>query len=225
MHVSHSCFRRQTGNVMFMLLIAILLFAALTAAITRSDQGSASLTGEKTNLSADRVASFGVDVKRATENIVRNGNSEAAIRFSHADLTGYGTPDTTPKTEVFNIQGGGAGFMTVPENMNDGSQWEFTGATAAPGVGDNATADLIMVLPNVNERFCRAFNKKAGYGPGDAIPTDGGACVYDTGQRFNGAFSSSPNVMDAGTFRATPAPYACVACGSAYHVYYVLMER
>lgn len=219
-------FNRSSGNVLFLILVAIILFAALTAAITKSNQGSGSLTSEKLNLAADQVGAFGIDVKRAAENIIRNGNSETTISFATADLADYGTPDATPKTEVFNIAGGGVGYLDVPQNINDGSKWEFTGATAIPGVGDNATPDLVMVLPNVTPQFCRAFNQKAGYEAGAAIPTDTSACVFDTGKRFAGSFpTSSINTMDAGTFRATPAPFACVACGAAYHVYYTLIER
>jgi len=217
--------RPSSGNIMFMLLIAIVLFAALSVAITKGNQGSGSMSGEKTNLAADQVASFAVDVKRAVENMTRAGNSEADISFAHAGLTGYGTPGTNPKTEIFGFEGGGVALMDVPENVTEATQWEFTGGTAAPGVGDDAAADLIMVLPNVNEAFCRAFNKKARYQPVDPIPEDTTACVYDTGARYTGTFASSPNTMDASTFRATPAPFACVACGSAYHAYYVLLER
>lgn len=219
--------RSQSGNVLFLILIAIALFAALTAALTKSGGGSGSLSGEKMALAADQVGAFGVDVKRASENILRNGNSESTIKFAHSSLNAaYGTPDASPKTEVFNIAGGGVAYLDVPANINDGSKWEFTGSTAIPGVGDDATPDLVMVLPNVTESFCRAFNKKAGYDASQAIPTDTAACVFDTSKRFNGSFpTSGVNTMDAGTFRATPAPFACVQCGSNYHVYYTLIER
>lgn len=222
MKLSH----RSSGNVLFMILIAIVLFAGLTAVMSQSDKGTGSLSNERTNLAADRIGAAGVDIKRAVDTILRGGNSETTVSFAHASLTGYGTPDTAPKVEVFNIAGGGATFIDLPDGVNNGSQWEFTAATAAPGVGDDATADLIMVLPNVTEKFCRAYNKKAGYTPEQAIPTDTGACVYDTSARFAGTFpTSGVNTMDAGTFRATPAPFACVVCGTAYHAYYTLIER
>lgn len=225
----HSLQRRTSGNVMFMILIAVVLLAALTYAVTKSDSGGTAMTQERASVYSDQLASFGLDLKRATENMTRAGISETAISFAHPNLTGYGTPDTTPKNEVFNIAGGGVGYVAPAANVNDGSQWEFTGSSAAPGVGDDATPDLMVVFPHLAEPICRAYNKKAGYALETAIPTDTGDCVYDTTKRYNGTFPTSGiNTMDAGTFRS-PAPMACVACGSGvsttYNAYYVLLER
>lgn len=223
----HKRLSKNRGNILFMLLVAIVLIAGLTFAITRSEQGGSNLTREKTSLASDQVASLGVDLRRAVDAMTRAGRSETTISFAHSSLTGYGTPDTTPDAEVFNIRGGGVAYIDVPAGVNDGSQWEFYGFTAAPGIGDEANADLMLVLPNVNETFCRAFNRKAGYDAAAAIPTDGTACLHNTGSRFAGTFASGGgvNTMDTGTFR-TPAPFACVACtGPVYHAYYVLMDR
>ncbi len=217
----------QSGNILFMLLVAIVLLAGLTYAVTRSEQGGANLSREKTSLAADQIGSFGIDLRRAVDAMTRAGRSESTISFAHASLSGYGTPDTTPDAEVFNISGGGVAYIDVPAGTNNGSQWEVYGFTAAPGMGDEATADLMLVLPNVTEAFCRAFNKKAGYSLDAVIPTDGTACIHNTASRFAGTFASggAVNTMDTGTFK-TPAPFACVACaGPAYHAYYVLMDR
>lgn len=214
------------GNVLFMLLVAIVLLAGLTYAITQGSKGGDTMSREKTAIAANAVASFGIDIRRGIELMTRQGRSESTISFAHADLTGYGTPDTSPEAEVFNIRGGGVAFVDVPANINDGSQWEFYGFTRAPGVGDDALPDLMMVLPNVTESFCRSYNQKAGYADNATIPTDSSACLQNTASRFNGSFPSSgaANPMDSGTFRS-PAGFACVSCGGVYHAYYVLIER
>lgn len=215
------------GNILFMLLVAIVLIAGLTYAITRSDGGVTNLSREKTSIAADEVASFAVDIRRGIETMTRTGRSESTISFAHASLNGYGTPETAPDAEIFNIAGGGVAFVDVPSGINDGSQWEFYSYTAAPGVGDDATPDLVLVLPNVTETFCRAYNTKAGYDQAAAIPTDTGVCINDTSKRFDGTFASGGaiNTMTTATFRS-PAGFACVACDSgAYHAYYTLIER
>jgi hypothetical protein len=218
--------KHSSGSAMLMIMIAVVLMAALTYAVTRSQQGAPTLSRENVSLAVDQVEGFGLNLKRAAENMTRAGNSETAISFASADLTGYGTPDTAPATEVFNIQGGGVAYMSVPANISDGSQWEFSGSTAAPQIGDDGVPDLMMILPNVSESFCRAYNEKAGYAADASIPTDSAACLYDTSARFTGTFAADGdiNTMDAASFRK-PAPFACVACGSAYHAYYVLLER
>jgi len=222
-------FRQQSGNILFMILVAIVLIAALTYAITRGEGGKSSMDREQAAIHAAKIVSFALDVKRAAENMTRSGKSESTISFAESHLTGYGTPDSAPANEVFNIAGGGASYADIPKNINNGAQWEFSGFTAAPNVGDAATPDLMLVLPNVSQAFCIAYNKKAGFADTAAIPDDTSMCLYDTTKRFAGTFATGVdiNTMDTSTFPSAtaPAPAACVACGSAYHAYYVLLER
>lgn len=223
MHRNHT---RASGNVLFILLIAVVLLAGLTYAITGSQRGGENLGREKESLAAGQLATFGMDIKRAVDNMTRAGKSESTISFAHAALAGYGTPDTTPDAEVFNIAGGGVTFLDVPKGINDGSQWEFYGFSRAPSVGDDAEPDLMLVLPNVTESFCRAYNTRAGYDTAAAIPTDTAACVSNTATRFAGTFASGGGVNPMGVGFRTPAVAACVQCdGPSYHAYYVLMER
>ncbi|MBU6235391.1 MAG: hypothetical protein KGQ41_06065 [Alphaproteobacteria bacterium] len=221
-HSNHA----ERGNVLFILLIAVVLIAGLTYAITSSNRGGENLSAEKTLIAADAMSSFGVDIKRGIEMLTRQGKSESTISFASPSLSNYGTADTTPDAEVFNIRGGGVAFVDVPSGINDGSPWEFYGFTRAPGVGDDTQADLMLVLPNVNQNFCKAYNRKAGYADNAAIPTDSAACLHDTSKRFSGTFADTgtANTMDTGTFR-TPAGFACVACGTSYHAYYVIIDR
>ena len=208
-------------------MLAVFLIAALTFAITKSQDGSNTLATEKMTLAVNNFGSLGADLRRAIEVITRSGQSETTLSFAQSSLTGYGTPDANTATEVFNIAGGGATYLPVPAGVNNGSQWEFYGFTRAPYVGDDAAPDLMLVLPNVNETFCRALNKRAGYAPNDVIPTDTATCLHDTTKRFAGSFATGGdiNAMTTNTFRQ-PATFACVACaGPVYHAYYVLIER
>ena len=218
----------QSGNVLFLIMITIVLFGALTYAITRSERGDSNLSSEQTELRVSRMIAFGADLKRAVDNIFRSGKSETAISFASGRLAGYGTPNTAPANEVFNITGGGVGWVDMPDNANDGSQWEFYGFTAAPNVG-TSEAELMLVLPNVSKQFCEAYNRKAGFVTTAGIPNDTGACVSDTSKRFGGTYASGGaiNTFDTSTFPATDRPYpaACVACGSTYQAYFTVMER
>lgn len=209
------------GNVLFMLLIAIALLAALTVAVSRSDQGGVTLNREQASLNVNKVIGFGTDLKRGVEGLLRSGISEASLSFAHLELPGYGTPDSNPTNEVFNIRGGGVAFVSLPNNISDATQWEIHGYTAAPGVGDADRADLMLVLPAVKDGFCEAYNAKAGL---TAQPV---GCVYNASNRFSGAFASGGgvNVLNAAGFSRIPAPYACVRCGTTNQIYYVLSER
>lgn len=218
-----------SGNILFMLLIAIMLIGALTFAITKSDKGGGTLDHEQNEIRAAKVVGLAVDLKRAVENMTRAGKSETTISFAQANLANYGTPDTTPANEVFNINGGGVAWVDVPENINDGSKWEFYGFATAPNVGDPAVPDLMLVLPNVTQAFCTAYNTKAGFPASAAIPDESAACPSDTSKRFSGSFASGGAIVTQDTSKfpsATNAyPAACVKCGTSYNAYYVLLER
>jgi len=94
-------------------------------------------------------------------------------------------------------------------------------------------AELIAVLPNVTETFCKAMNSQLGFKAGTQ-PTDSSSgsspdCVMGSASdRFTGSFNDlSPNLMDSSTFSKLPAPQACVYCASnsTYNYYYVLLSR
>ncbi len=219
------------GNVIFIILIAIALTAALTFAVTRLSGGAQNTQNEQIGMQVDRVIGFAADVKRAVTSVYQNGVMESDISFANSVTTDYGTPDTNAAHEIFNIAGGGADFITVPTNANNGSNFEFYGFSAAPQVG-TSEADLMVVLPNVTESFCRSVNTRVGYAAGAAIPVNAtGECVNDPTKRFTGSFAtgSDINTMDgsgATGFKVKPASYGCVACaGPVYNFYYVVLER
>lgn len=221
---------RTRGNILVLLLIGVIVFAALTAVVMQGGNGISNLTRERSQIAVDRTIGFASNLKAAVGGLIQSQNiSETAIRFAHPKLNAaYGDITTTPKNQVFSLEGGGVDMVDVPQNVTTvaGQQWEFYANTAVPQVGDDATPDLVMVLPNITESFCRALNQKIGYAATAAIPTDGGTCIYEaSATRFAGSFSGTVNTMDAATFTFKPAMSACVQCGTTYHFYQVLLER
>jgi hypothetical protein len=237
----------ERGNILFMVLIAVALIGLLTAAVMNSGGGeSANIDDETLVIRASEAQRHASEVERAVLFIIHNGKSEADIRFAHPDApSSYGAlpADTDPTDQVFHQNGGAAGYKAAPEDVNDGSAWEFYGGTAIPGVGSDK-ADLIAVLPNVTQQFCDRINKLAGQsstpedtGAGLASGANPGECVNlgDNG-RFNDTqqFYATPNLMDESTFEqdpeiseARPALSACVHCAADdnLHYYHVLLAR
>lgn len=224
-----------SGNILFMILIAISLLAALSYAMSGSMRGGGAgkISKDQTDIKVGKLLTLASDIKTGVNTVYTQGISESDISFAHPQLTGYGTIGSDLLAEIFNESGGGVGFVPVPAGLNDGSQWEFYGHTRAPRVGVNTVADLVAVVPNMTETACRAVNETLGYAETAPIPQDNDAdslCVYtgSTG-RFSGTFDNvSPNQMDGGTPSITimPAPYGCVTCGSSqYHMYYTLLAR
>ncbi len=229
----------ERGNMLFMILIAVVLIGILTAVIMRAGNTENSNIDKETLVlrvsEAQRAAS---EFERAVMFILSNNRSETEIRFAHpAAHADYGDYTVDPERQVFHPQGGGATYREPPADINDGiSKWEFYGSTAVPGAGSNR-ADLIAVLPNVTQPFCDRIN--ALNGQPTPPPADTGDCL-NTGAswRFNNVnntnlFDPTPNTMSAATFAQDPntaAPHAalqaCVRCDDASNnYYYVLLAR
>jgi len=226
----------EDGSVLFIILVAVVLIGALSAAvINSSDSDGAQIDDESLNIQVSEVQRYGSELERAVTYVLRNGHSEADIRFAHPDApTGYGdlSADGDRSDQVFHRDGGGAAYRTPPERVNDGSGWEFYGVSALPSVGSDR-ADLIAVLPNVRKQFCDEINT---LNQQTLDPADTAACLSaGTADIFNDTtqFSSSPNTLDGATFTQDPntsaprtALQACVVCDSGeYHFYHVLMVR
>ncbi len=227
----------ESGNMLFIILLAVALIGILSAVIMNSgDGGDSDIDNETLVISASEVQRYGAELERAINYIIQNGHSESDIRFAHPNApSAYGdlSADTDKSDQVFHRDGGGADYRTPPEDINDGSDWQFYGTSALPGVG-SSRADLIMVLPKVTQQFCDKINRMNGQ---TGTPTDTVDCLWtDTTGIFNGStqFSATPNSLDETTFEqdpnttsARPAPEACVVCstGNTRHYYHVIMAR
>ena len=241
--------KSQNGNVLFIILLAVVLIAALSAAIMNDgDSNSSNIDDELLSIRVSETQRYGSELERAVRFIIQNGVSENDIRFAHVNApSAYGdlSSDTDKSDQVFAKEGGGAAYRTPPERISEADNWEFYGGTALPSVGSDR-ADLIAVLPDVTRPFCTAYNESVGQddpppeddGNGSASgTTDPGDCLYQaTTGRFSDTvqFYASPNTPDLATFAQNPntsapepALQACVKCerDGKYYIYHVLMAR
>ncbi len=236
----------ESGNILFMVLIAVVLIGLLTAVMMNTGGGENANIDEETLIirvsEAQRHAS---ELERAVMFITQSGKSEADLRFAHPDAPStYGdlSADMDPSDQVFSPKGGSAGYKEPPADINDGSRWEFYGGTTIPGVASNR-ADLVIVLPNVTKQFCDKVNQMSGQDEpedtGGSLASGGAAgnCVsMGAAGRFRDTqqFYATPNTMDESSFtqdpetnNARPALHACVHCAADnnYHYYHVLLAR
>ena len=135
----------QSGNVLFIILIAVVLIGALSAAILSSGNSeNAQIDKETLALRQSEVQRYAAELQRAVGYIMQNGVSESDIRFAHPDANAdYGdlSADADPSDQVFHKDGGGAGYQAPPSGVNDGSAWEFYGHTALPEVSSASTPE------------------------------------------------------------------------------------
>lgn len=181
--------RRHNGNALFLILIAVALFAALSYAITQSGRGSGSTTRETDALTAARIAQYGAAVQSAITRLkLTGGCSDTQISFESSQ-TGTQYQNTSAPSDnschVFSAAGGGVTFMPMDTSVLDTSKSAaslygeiyFTGQSNAgvgtsPACADAAYSsgkDLIMFVPYLKQSACLQMAK------GSGLLTSGGA--------------------------------------------------
>lgn len=245
----------QKGNVLFYILIAVALFAALSYAVGRNERGSYTGSQEQLKVKANQIIRYGADIKRAVDQIRSNGYSENDISFDDPALTGYENPNCTENgCKVFKVQGGGAVYQEPNESWLDGTntsetlygEYYFT-TTAVNGVGsgfvgytgqntpqgndDTNDEDLVMTLAYVDTDLCRAINDVLEINqPAEGLPRDSGQPFkVDGSVKFVGEFVET-NVIDSTETSAAQQFGKFAACirdnNSGYNFFYqVLVAR
>ncbi len=219
----------ERGNVFFVILLGVTLFASLSVALLKMDRGSTNISKEAVEVAASKTLRYVAQLKQSVDFLYQDGVSEADIRFAHPSADAqYGDITTNTSYQVFAETGGGLAYTKPLADISSADiDYEFFGFSAAPQVGTDE-ADLMVVVRNVKESVCNRLNEMVGYDKGATIPSDSSTCVYSstTSDKFTGTFATGGDINDMGTtdYRL-PAYQACVACGSDYHFYSVLIER
>ncbi|MBL4588911.1 MAG: hypothetical protein JKY11_02380 [Alphaproteobacteria bacterium] len=221
----------QSGNIIFFVLLAVVLMAALSFTIMRGDGGSHSIDREKLIIYSTEVEQYGAELSQAIQIILESGKSESEVTFAHADAPAeYGDAGALPTdTQIFSISGGQAEYRLPKSDISTASNWEFYSQSNMPQVGSE-NADLIAVLPNVTKDFCDVFNRRIGLDITTTYPDDPATCFKGfAADRYNGTYNATPNTLDTSTFSLMPTLRACVICTDSgmpqNHVYIVLYER
>lgn len=188
----------ERGNAIFIVLIGVVLFAAVTFVISSGrDTGTKTLDEEEARLAATEVIQFGNAVKIAVERLLRIANADElntagnGILFSasgaHAD---YGVPGAQPKTEIFHPSGGGIIYTDPPAGTcTSACSYEFTGQIKVPAMGTDLY-EFTMVLAPIDEVVCKQLNKV--WQNGFATPPVENALVLE---RFDGSAFPGTNLI------------------------------
>mgnify|MGYP006267247151 CR=1 FL=1 len=229
--------RSERGNALFLILIAVALFAALSYAITQSVSGGGSdSTSEQNTVNAAALTSFPTTVKTGITRMTLGGASLNALDF---DRAGGGNGSDDSENDVFGNDGtgtdGGLTFLppAQPAAVTDGF-WFFSGAHAIDGIG-GTEAELIMATQLSSLEICNIINENL-YGDSDGItnnddsdfapPAD--AATADGADDTSAAafYPASGSVNDIGEVTNSDLsgqPAACLEDGSDnYYFYYVL---
>ena len=223
----------QRGNALFLILIAVALFAALSYAVTRSGRGSGGIDREQALIAASQITQYPAALRTSITRMVVTGIQASTLTFLTTSTDDFG---------VFSATGGGATSQTPPTNIGAATVWRYK---AAPddgwyihGIGtDGATGkDVFAFLDGVNAPVCTQILRGLGLGGNplaetvavDFTGTDEGLPTQTGGVL---AANASPGVANASVFfahNAAPQAFSCVrngAAGSNNVYYHALYEQ
>ncbi len=152
----------ERGNVLFLVLIAVALFAALAYAVTKSTRTSNEITEEeKSAFSSAVMSQYPATLRTSLVRMVLTGTKAEQVKFnSPSDFA-----DVEEVSElVFHPNGGAAVFQHAAADVMAGDtqgEWSFNANFSIPEVGieDVETGnDIIAFLPGVSKSVCENAN-------------------------------------------------------------------
>lgn len=177
----------EKGNVLFLILIAVALFAALSYAVTQSSRSGGGDANKETNLiSSAQITQYPASVRTSIIRMIVSDNTAIAdLEFNSPSDFG----DCTTNAQcVFHPSGGNATYATAPPDvMADGQQgeWTFNGDFEIVNVGLTTSGsvegqEVIAFLPGIKQAICSKINDELGLGT--TIPnTTGSIAGVDPG--------------------------------------------
>lgn len=162
--------RFTSGNALFLILIAVALFAALGFAVTKSRTSSSTIGKEKFVLDLSRVQQYFSYIRGTCQRMLLSGTTLANLDLVDGGSSGI-TPCTTGTDCVFAPEGGGAVAQTPPSGMGSGVNYAFFEngyGVMIDGVG-TTDPDIVGALFPLTSAVCSQINVALGLG--SAIPS------------------------------------------------------
>lgn len=228
----------QSGNVLFYILIAVSLLAALSFAVSQSGRGSAKqISDERARLLASEIIEYSNTIASAVSQLRLRGCKDTEISFENSIYTFYNyTNPNAPADQschVFSPNGGAVHYTNAPKEIENipgptpdlqgryvflsGAEWVGNGTTC----GTSACGELYMMVHYLSDKICLELNKLLGY---DTILLD----TSSGGGAFNGTYNTISYVIadEAGGADAASRQKACFLRANGTHAYiHVLIPR
>ncbi len=214
---------RERGNVLFLILIAVVLFAALSYAIAQSGRSAGADTAlETTVMMAGQITEMPAAIRQGVARMLIDGTTPSAITF-----TGAASPN-----DIF-YQGLATNVLPPPlACLPVCTVWTYVGFTDEThglfvgGVGTDAP-DILSILPNVTQQVCTQVQKGLAFAT--PAPPVQDTAAFDWTVITNqisqpGGLKGSATTIWAPTL--TAQEFACVNNqNTSYFYYHVLLPQ
>jgi hypothetical protein len=193
----------QSGNALFIVLIAVALLASLSFAVSRGGRGNVNaLSAERARLVATDIIEYSNLIANAVAQTRLRGFTDEQISFENNVVSGLSNSACADaQCEIFN--GGGIAYTLPPLEVMDTSpvpdnRWHFLADNEIQDVGTTCgaanCADLILVLDELKLTVCQQLNALLSVAElDDAPPTDADVGVVE----FTGTYGYSETIGDS----------------------------
>lgn len=174
----------ERGNILFLILIAVALFAALALAISQSSRNSGKdASQEKSQLLLDQLTQYGSSLTQAVTRVILSNNcSLNTVDFSsprwtadYYDISAVTNGPQSPpdnRCDIFDVRGGNIIWQSPPKDALaiPGREYVITAALSVEGVG--TTAYELTMLAEVTKDVCMKANEQEKITAVGATPPD-----------------------------------------------------
>lgn len=211
----------QKGSALFLILIAVALFAALSYSVAQMLQGGdggtiQDLNEQEAQLYAGEILDYGRSLKQAVQDLrISNGCSETQISFENDSVAGYENPNAPSdrSCHIFDPAGGGLNWVDPPRiNIRDNAEYTVSNRSSILNIGsdcggsDNSCQELFVALRSLDRAACLEYNKAVGVSNiGDDAPVEIG---LNFSTKFTGSYIPAANILgddnDGANFAGQP---------------------
>jgi len=226
----------QSGSVITIILVLVVLLAALAFAVSQGTRtGSSVLTSQQVGLITTDILNYTNAVKNAVRNLRISQCAEDEISFEGPAISGsYSNPNAPADNSchVFHPNGGGLIYQPPDKQIFDSAfsagnhygEYFFTSQTLILNMGDNALDELLMVISWINKDICEEINRRLFSNPTIILEP---ASFSNTGIVL-GTYDFSTSIINlSASATQNGAPMACFESTThgGYHLYSVLIAR
>jgi len=161
----------SSGNILFVILIAVALFATLGYAVTQSSRGGGSDTTKETaTINAGVLSQYNASIRASLQRMTTDNKDPLTLEFNTpATLSSL----TSSSVGVFHPDGGAVLYQNAPASVmdqtgvNPSGRWIFSLNFEVVNIGTSVNGssdgnDLLAVLVGVKKSVCDQLNTKNG---------------------------------------------------------------
>ncbi|MFP4464277.1 MAG: hypothetical protein ACLFP8_03525 [Alphaproteobacteria bacterium] len=228
---------RQAGNALWFILLAVALFGALTATLSRNTS-TVNQTGgvEQARIRAASILKYTTAIQTAMQRMLLEGISENELSFEEIGEDYKNTSCTDQTCKIFNVSGGSIPFRTLASVTGEDTQEEWivsaqnTLYMAGCDDSNSACTDLLLIAPDISRTLCLQINAIQNIENPDGEPPQMKKILTDV--KFDGRFTTDINSYAiGGTDPSNEAPQvhghntACIMASDKYYFYQLLKAR